>query len=90
MIRPNRFRLFLVWWFLGSIGLYSWAGEKMPWLSIHILLPLVLLAGVLFNRVYEILVQAYANRQALFQRPREFWTPRIAASLFAAVAAWSC
>ena len=85
MIRPDRFRLFLVWWFLGSIGLYSWAGEKMPWLSIHILLPLVLLAGVLFNRVYEILVQAYGNRQALFQRPKEFWTPRIAASLFAAV-----
>ena len=85
VIRPDRFRLFLVWWFLGSIGLYSWAGEKMPWLSIHILLPLVLLAGVLFNRVYEILVQAYANRQVLFQRPKEFWTPRIAASLFAAV-----
>ena len=85
VIRPDRFRLFLVWWFLGSIGLYSWAGEKMPWLSIHILLPLVLLAGVLFNRVYEILVQAYGNRQALFQRPKEFWTPRIAASLFAAV-----
>ena len=85
VIRPDRFRLFLVWWFLGSIGLYSWAGEKMPWLSIHILLPLVLLAGVLFNRVYEILVQAYGNRQALLQRPKEFWTPRIAASLFAAV-----
>jgi predicted membrane-bound mannosyltransferase len=44
--RPTRFRLFLVWWFALSLGLYSWAGEKMPWLSIHILLPLMLLAAV--------------------------------------------
>ncbi len=46
LLRPTRFRLFLVWWFLGSLAIYSWAGEKMPWLVIHILLPLMLLAGV--------------------------------------------
>jgi len=46
LARPTRFRLFLVWWFVGSLGLYTWAGEKMPWLSIHILLPLFLLAGI--------------------------------------------
>jgi len=85
LIRPNRFRLFLVWWFLGSLALYSWAGEKMPWLTIQILLPLVLLAGVLFNRVYEGLAQAFARRRLLFEQPRAFWSPRVAASLFAAV-----
>ena len=47
LFRPTRFRLFLVWWFVGSLGIYSWAGEKMPWLVIHILLPLMLLAGVM-------------------------------------------
>ena len=51
--RPNRFRLFLVFWFVASLGLYSWAGEKMPWLTIHILLPLMLLAAVSLNWVAQ-------------------------------------
>lgn len=46
LARPNRFRLFVVIWFVGSLFLYSWAGEKMPWLSLHILLPLLLLAAI--------------------------------------------
>ncbi|MGI8967550.1 MAG: flippase activity-associated protein Agl23, partial [Chloroflexota bacterium] len=40
------FNTFLVWWAVGSLLLYSWAGEKMPWLSLHIALPFVLLAGL--------------------------------------------
>jgi predicted membrane-bound mannosyltransferase len=46
LLRPTRFRLFLVYWLVGSLALYSWAGEKMPWLALHILLPLELLAGI--------------------------------------------
>lgn len=46
LLRPTRFRLFLVYWFVGGLGIYTWAGEKMPWLSIHILLPLELLASI--------------------------------------------
>jgi len=51
LFRPNRFRLFLVVWFLGSLALYSWAGEKMPWLTIQILLPLMLLAAIALDVV---------------------------------------
>jgi predicted membrane-bound mannosyltransferase len=36
---------FLAWWSLTALGIYSWAGEKMPWLTIHITLPLVLLGA---------------------------------------------
>ncbi len=53
LFRPTRFRLFLVWWFVASLGLYSWAGEKMPWLTIQILLPLMLLAAIALERVIE-------------------------------------
>jgi uncharacterized protein (TIGR03663 family) len=53
LVRPTRFRLFLVWWAGGSLVLYSWAGEKMPWLSIQILLPLVLLAGLALNWIWQ-------------------------------------
>ncbi|HVB73567.1 MAG TPA: flippase activity-associated protein Agl23 [Ktedonobacteraceae bacterium] len=44
--KPTRFRLFLVYWFVGSLIIYSWAAEKMPWLTIHMTMPLMLLAGV--------------------------------------------
>jgi len=46
LARPTRFRLFVVIWFLASLFLYSWASEKMPWLALHILLPLLLLAAI--------------------------------------------
>ncbi len=35
----------IAWWSLGAAFLYTWAGEKMPWLTTHIALPLVLLAA---------------------------------------------
>ncbi|GCE11687.1 flippase activity-associated protein Agl23 [Tengunoibacter tsumagoiensis] len=43
---PSYFRLFLVYWFAGNFFIYSWAGEKMPWLMIHITMPLMLLAAI--------------------------------------------
>ncbi len=46
LVRPTRFRLFLVYWFAGNFFLYSWAAEKMPWLSIHITMPMLLLAAI--------------------------------------------
>jgi uncharacterized protein (TIGR03663 family) len=46
LLRPTRLRLLLVYWCVGNLVLYSWAAEKMPWLTIHITLPLMLLAGV--------------------------------------------
>jgi uncharacterized protein (TIGR03663 family) len=36
----------LVWGFLGQLVVYSWASERMPWLILHSLLPLALLAGI--------------------------------------------
>ena len=41
----DEFAGFLVWWLLASILMYSYAGEKMPWLSLHTALPAILLAG---------------------------------------------
>ncbi len=44
--RPTLLRVFLVWAFVLSLVVYSWAGEKFAWLVLHPLLPLLLLAGV--------------------------------------------
>jgi uncharacterized protein (TIGR03663 family) len=46
LLQPTRFRLFLVYWFVGNLFIYSWAAEKMPWLSIHIVMPMILLAAI--------------------------------------------
>lgn len=52
--RPTWVTSFLLWWGWGALTIYSWAGEKMPWLVIHIATPMVLLAarflGELWNR----------------------------------------
>lgn len=44
----------LVWLAFSSVVIYSYAGERMPWLVLHMLLPVLLLAGmgtqVLWNR----------------------------------------
>jgi uncharacterized protein (TIGR03663 family) len=65
LIQPSRFRLFLVYWFGFNLALYSWAGEKMPWLIVHILLPLALLAAVALEWVLVTVVQGV----------RSWWTP---------------
>ncbi|HLW01354.1 MAG TPA: flippase activity-associated protein Agl23 [Ktedonobacterales bacterium] len=66
LVRPNRFRLFVVVWFVASLFLYSWAGEKMPWLTLHIVLPLLILAAIALEwalaRVMEMLDEMAQNR----------------------------
>jgi len=45
------FAAYLIFWAVGSALIYSWAGEKMPWLTVHIALPLIFLAGHLSQHV---------------------------------------
>jgi uncharacterized protein (TIGR03663 family) len=51
--RRTYWSLFLVWFAAGALFLYSWAGEKMPWLILHPLLPFFLLAAWTLNWVWE-------------------------------------
>jgi predicted membrane-bound mannosyltransferase len=45
------FQTFLAVWFVGIFLALSWAGEKMPWLVIHIALPATLLAAALLGEL---------------------------------------
>jgi predicted membrane-bound mannosyltransferase/DNA-binding beta-propeller fold protein YncE len=47
------FLLFVGWWAVLNLFGYTLAGEKMPWLGTHLTLPLILLAGWFFGRVFE-------------------------------------
>jgi uncharacterized protein (TIGR03663 family) len=51
--RTPLFTAFLIWDFLLSLAVYSWAGEKFAWLVLHPLLPLVLLAGAGLQAIWE-------------------------------------
>jgi len=44
-VRRDAFVIFVGWWFLGSLVALSSAGEKMPWLTVHLAIPLALLAA---------------------------------------------
>jgi uncharacterized protein (TIGR03663 family) len=44
---------FLGYWVFTALLAYSYAGEKMPWLTVHIALPMILLAGWAFGRFFD-------------------------------------
>lgn len=66
LARPTRFRIFLVYWFLASFFIYSWAGEKMPWLMINMTMPMMLLAAIGLEPCVITLANLIKSR---FQRP---------------------
>lgn len=43
----------MVFWCITSAVAYTYAGEKMPWLSVHIALPLILLAAWAIGKIIE-------------------------------------
>src|SRR6266511_3408371 len=44
--RNDPFFGFLVFWAVGSLAIYAWAREKVPWLTVHPLLPITILAAI--------------------------------------------
>jgi predicted membrane-bound mannosyltransferase len=40
---------FLIFWVVSALLAYSYAGERMPWLTVHIAVPMILLAGYSFG-----------------------------------------
>lgn len=52
-IRRSLFTTFLIYWLFASMLLYGWAAEKMPWLLLHMALPMVLLAATTLGRLID-------------------------------------
>lgn len=40
-----RFVAFLIFWTVSTLFIYSWAGEKMPWLVVHPVLPFIIMTA---------------------------------------------
>ena len=51
LVRRDRLTVLLLLWFVGTFMALTMAGEKMPWLMVHLALPLVFLTGRLAGQV---------------------------------------
>lgn len=56
---------FLAWWSGGALLIYSWAGEKMPWLTIHIVMPLALFGAWALAQLWQRASHVPFERQAI-------------------------
>jgi uncharacterized protein (TIGR03663 family) len=62
------FVAFLIYWAVDALFIYSWAGEKMPWLTVHLTLPFIFLAAWTVNQALSGVDwrQVWARGGALF------------------------
>jgi predicted membrane-bound mannosyltransferase/sugar lactone lactonase YvrE len=53
--RPGAFSAvrFIGFWAVGNLIIYSVAGERMPWLTVHITIPMILLGGWVVGQLLE-------------------------------------
>lgn len=69
LLREQTFTSFvphLAWWFIFTALAYSFAGEKMPWLSFHFVIPLTFLGGWYFEqRLKETRWEEFTSRGSL-------------------------
>ncbi len=54
--------MLLTWWSIGAFFIFSWAGEKMPWLTIHPLTPLTFLAAWGMGQLIDAWLAEYRRR----------------------------
>jgi uncharacterized protein (TIGR03663 family) len=59
----------LLWWFAGTLFALSIAAEKMPWLTVHLALPLALLAGHALGAAVPAALRALSTASTASLRP---------------------
>lgn len=74
-VRGRKVESFLIFWSVTSLFAYSYAGEKVPWLTVHTTGPLCLLAGLYLGRWWR-------------RRSRTGWRHTAAWTLIAVAVVW--
>jgi hypothetical protein len=54
--------LSLIWWLGGTVAIYTWAGEKMPWLMMHMTRPAIFLASLFIGALAMSLIARRRQR----------------------------
>lgn len=84
LAKRHRFAAFLTFWTLASFLVYGWASEKMPWLMLHMALPLILLASMSIGK----LVDSIASRRELGSKTL-YYVGCLTVLFFVAAASWN-
>jgi uncharacterized protein (TIGR03663 family) len=50
----STFPTFLFVWAIGAMIIFSWAGEKMPWLTMHLTIPLAFVSGWVLDQLLDV------------------------------------
>jgi uncharacterized protein (TIGR03663 family) len=50
---PGLFLFFLLFWAFSSWPIYSIAGERMPWMTVHLVVPMILISGWVIGKGIE-------------------------------------
>jgi DNA-binding beta-propeller fold protein YncE len=67
LLNPAKlFPLLLTWWTVATWVIYSLAGEKMPWLSVHFALPMALLTGWFIDHLLRMPASAKRDESGRF------------------------
>jgi uncharacterized protein (TIGR03663 family) len=61
--RRDSLAVLFAWWFIGSFAAFSYAGEKMPWLVIHLAIPLAFMAAYVLDAVLPRVVERLRDMQ---------------------------
>ncbi len=78
----RRFTAFLSYWTFASLAIYSYAGEKAPWLTVHTSFPATLLTGaILAPRLEALYRQLTAQDFKLSAMPHRAFTALLVLSL---------
>jgi predicted membrane-bound mannosyltransferase/DNA-binding beta-propeller fold protein YncE len=56
-----------IFWTITSLTAYTFAGEKMPWLTLHIAFSMLLTAGWAFNFLYQKIKSTFENSSQLIR-----------------------
>ena len=67
VLKVSRFNRFLIFWIIGTFIAYIHAGEKMPWLLVNLVIPVIVLAASTLNDVVSSIKwrQAWRNYAGL-------------------------
>lgn len=80
--------VFIVGWFAGMLFVLSWAGEKMPWLIIHIVLPAALVGGWVINTLVEGAIHWYRQQHSPTSSLSRYGAIGLFAGLLVLAMAW--
>lgn len=68
--------LFAIWWLSGEVFIYSWAGEKMPWLIVHMIRPAIFLTSLFLGALVASIIK---RRYERMEWEREYYGEEVGA-----------